>query len=61
MDNPFIQEPIAVREFVQKRGYKYVYLPPYSPFFLNTIEEIWSIVKYGAKRRPFDISNTLIL
>lgn len=38
MNNDPIHKPIAVREFINKRGYKCAYLPPYSPF-LNPIEE----------------------
>lgn len=58
MDNAPIHKPIAVRDFIQKRGYRCVYFPPYSPF-LNPIEDFWSKVKYGVKRRPFDGSDTL--
>ncbi|KAG1204562.1 hypothetical protein G6F35_011991 [Rhizopus arrhizus] len=41
MDNSPIHKPNKVRECIEKRGYKCVYLPPYSPF-LNHIEEFWS-------------------
>jgi transposase len=58
MDNAPIHKPAAVREFIEERGYKCAYSPPYSPF-LNPIEEFWSKVKYGVKRRPFDGSDTL--
>lgn len=58
MDNAPIHKPATVRNFIEKRGYKCVYLPPYSPF-LNTIELFWSKVKYGIKRNPFDTGDTL--
>ncbi|KAG1143620.1 hypothetical protein G6F37_003780 [Rhizopus arrhizus] len=41
MDNSPIHKPNKVRECIEKRGYKCVYLPPYSPF-LNPIKEFWS-------------------
>ena len=46
MDNAPIHTPSAIRQLVESRGYKCVYLPPYSPF-LNPIEEFWSKVKAG--------------
>ncbi|KAG2192272.1 hypothetical protein INT47_003861 [Mucor saturninus] len=42
----------------RRRGYKCVYLPPYSPF-LNPIEEFWSKVKSGIKRNPLDTGDLL--
>lgn len=58
MDNAPIHKPATVRIFIEKRGYKCAYLPPYSPF-LNPIELFWSKVKYGIKRSPFDTGDTL--
>ncbi|KAG1532924.1 hypothetical protein G6F51_012873 [Rhizopus arrhizus] len=58
MDNAPIHKPATVRIFIEKRGYKCCYLPPYSPF-LNPIELFWSKVKYGIKRNPFDTGDTL--
>lgn len=60
MDNAPIHGPRGkkVEEFISKRGYKCVYLPPYSPF-LNPIEEFWSKVKSGIKRTPIDGKDTL--
>jgi transposase len=46
MDNAPIHTPAAVRASVGSRGYKCLYLPPYSPF-LNPIEECWAKVKAG--------------
>ncbi|KAG2201534.1 hypothetical protein INT47_007411 [Mucor saturninus] len=58
MDNAPIHKPAAIRELIENRGYKCVYLPPYSPF-LNPIEEFWSKVKAGIKRNPLDSSDLL--
>ena len=58
MDNAPIHKPKDIQEFIESRGYKCIYLPPYSPF-LNPIEEFWSKVKYLVKREPFDTKNTL--
>ncbi|KAG2193614.1 hypothetical protein INT47_007237 [Mucor saturninus] len=58
MDNAPIHKPAAIRELIENRGYKCVYLSPYSPF-LNPIEEFWSKVKAGIKRNPLDSSDLL--
>jgi transposase len=44
MDNAPIHTPTKVCDLVESRGYKCLYLPPYSPF-LNPIEEFWSKIK----------------
>lgn len=49
MGNAPIHKPVKIGEFIKSRGYKCVYLAPYSPF-LNPIEEFWSKVKAGIKR-----------
>lgn len=36
-------------QLIENRGYKCVYLPPYSPE-LNTIEQFWAIVKGKVRR-----------
>ena len=46
MDNAPIHTPAKIRDLVESRHYKCLYLPPYSPF-LNPIEEFWSKVKAG--------------
>jgi transposase len=38
MDNAPIHTPAAIRALIENRGYKYLYLPLYSPF-LNPIDE----------------------
>ncbi|CEP16742.1 hypothetical protein [Parasitella parasitica] len=58
MNNASIHKtPDTVAE-IERRGYRILFLPPYSPF-LNPIEEFWSKVKYGVKRHPFDKNSTL--
>lgn len=49
MDNAPIHTPSVVQAEIERRGYKVMYLPPYSPF-LNPIEEFWSKVKAGIKQ-----------
>jgi transposase len=58
MDNAPIHRPKDIEELITNRGYKCVYLPPYSPF-LNPIEEMWSKVKGLVRRAPFDSKDTL--
>lgn len=60
MDNAPIHGPRGkkVIDYIVGRGYKCVYLPPYSPF-LNPIEEFWSKVKSGVKRTPIDGKDNL--
>ena len=58
MDNAPIHTPVKVRELVEGRGYKCLYLPPYSPF-LNPIEEFWSKVKAGVRRHALTAADRL--
>jgi transposase len=58
MDNAPIHTPLKVRELVESRGYKCLYLPPYSPF-LNPIEEFWSKVKAGVRRNALTADDQL--
>ena len=58
MDNAPIHTPFKVRELVEGRGYKYLYLPPYSPF-LNPIEEFWSIIMAGVRRNALTADDRL--
>lgn len=58
MDNAPIHTPEAVRKFIESRGYKCLYLPPYSPF-LNPIEEFWSKVKGGVRKTPLRADDRL--
>jgi transposase len=57
MENASIRKAVTLREIIKNKGYRYVYLPPYSP--LNPIEEFWLKAKCGVKRRPFDGSGNL--
>ena len=58
MDNASIHTPIKVRELVENRGYKCLYLPPYSPF-LNPIEDFWSKVKAGIRQTALTADDRL--
>ena len=46
MDNVRIHHSKAVKEFIESKGLKVLYLPPYLPF-LNLIELFWSKLKAG--------------
>ncbi|KAG1147525.1 hypothetical protein G6F37_003751 [Rhizopus arrhizus] len=58
MDNAPIRKTVNLREFINKKYYKFVHLLPYLPF-LNPIEEFWSKVKYSVRKRPFNDCDTL--
>jgi transposase len=47
-----------VVEAINKRGYKTLFMLPYSSF-LNPIEECWSKIKSNIKRSPLDKADTL--
>ncbi|KAL1925861.1 hypothetical protein VTP01DRAFT_7285 [Rhizomucor pusillus] len=46
-------------KYITSRGYRYAYLPPYSPE-LNPIEQLWSVVKSKVKRNRFLEKETLM-
>ncbi|KAG1285866.1 hypothetical protein G6F62_011781 [Rhizopus arrhizus] len=52
MDNAPIHSSTDIGKYINSRGYRYVYLPPYSPE-LNPIEQFWSLVKSKVKRNKF--------
>lgn len=58
LDNCRIHHSAFVVEAINKRGYKPLFMPPYSPF-LNPIEECWSKIKQHIKRNPLDETDTL--
>ncbi|KAG1048521.1 hypothetical protein G6F43_009092 [Rhizopus delemar] len=49
MNNAPIHKRAGIQKMIVNRGYKCVYLPPYSPE-LNSIEQFWSVVKNKLKR-----------
>jgi transposase len=49
MDNAPIHKHTDIRKYIEGRGYRCVYLPPYSPE-LNPIEQFWSVAKSKVKR-----------
>lgn len=58
MDNCKIHHTAFVVEAINSRGYKPLFMPPYSPF-LNPIEECWAKIKGNIKRSPLDENSTL--
>ncbi|CEG75787.1 Putative Piso0_000048 protein [Rhizopus microsporus] len=48
MDNAPIHSSADIGKYIHSRGYRFVYLPPYSPE-LNPIEQFWSVVKSKVK------------
>lgn len=50
MDNAPIHTSNSISELIVTRGYRCVYLPPYSPE-LNPIEQFWSVAKSKIKRQ----------
>lgn len=52
MDNAPIHTHSGIDELITSRGYRSIYLPPYSPE-LNPIEQFWSVVKNKVKRGTF--------
>lgn len=58
LGNTTTHKTAAVQELIESRGYKVVYLPPYSPF-LNTVELFWSKIKAGVNRDCLTAADTL--
>lgn len=58
MDNATIHKTDKIRNYIQERGYKAAYLPPYSPL-LNPIEEFWAKVKAGVRRDCLTVKDNL--
>ena len=51
IDNCRIHHSRFVVNLIHSRGYKPLFMPPYSPF-LNPIEECWSKIKQNIRRNP---------
>jgi transposase len=58
MDNAPIHTNANIRKMIEDRGYKCVYLPPYSPF-LNAIEECWGKIKGSIRRDGLTMDDNL--
>lgn len=58
MDNAPIHKALEIQTIIEERGYRCIYLPPYSPE-LNPIEQFWSKVKYSTKRNLLMKDETL--
>ncbi|KAG0767881.1 hypothetical protein G6F18_003787 [Rhizopus arrhizus] len=52
MDNAPIHTSENIAKYVESRGYRCTYLPPYPPE-LNPIEQFWSVVKSKVKHKKF--------
>ncbi|KAG0942018.1 hypothetical protein G6F32_008199 [Rhizopus arrhizus] len=59
MDNAPIHSSTDIGKYIHSRGYRFVYLPPYSPE-LNPIEQFWSVIKSKVKRNKFLEKETLM-
>jgi transposase len=59
MDNAPIHKPEKITEEINKRGYRIIHLPPYSPF-LNPIEVFWTKVKTPIHRSPMTDRDNLV-
>ncbi|CAO3682639.1 unnamed protein product [Rhizopus stolonifer] len=59
MDNAPIHRSPEMQNLISSSGYKYIYLPPYSPF-LNPIEKMWSKIKFGVRRNDLTDKDTLV-
>ncbi|CEG79136.1 Putative Piso0_000048 protein [Rhizopus microsporus] len=49
MNNAHIHTFEDIAKYVESRGYRCAYLPPYSPE-LNPIEQFWSVIKSKVSR-----------
>lgn len=58
LDNCRIQHSRFVVDAINNRGYRPLFMPPYSPF-LNPIEECWSKIKKIIRRNPLDKADSL--
>ncbi|KAG1079242.1 hypothetical protein G6F42_023863 [Rhizopus arrhizus] len=58
MNNAPIHTADDIDEMIPKRGYKSIYLPPYSPE-LNPIKNFWSTMKAYVKRSKFSADEDL--
>ncbi|GAN11709.1 conserved hypothetical protein [Mucor ambiguus] len=52
VDNAPIHSSVDIEKYIHSRGYRYVYLPPYSPE-LNPIEKFWSVIRSKVKQSKF--------
>jgi transposase len=58
MDNAPIHKSESITALIKSRGYKPLFLPPYSPF-LNPLEEFWSKLKAGVRRSELSKEDSL--
>lgn len=60
MDNAPIHKHKYIQKYIESRGYRCEYLPPYSPE-LNPIEQFWSVVKSKLKREKLLEEETMTM
>ncbi|KAG2203597.1 hypothetical protein INT47_011691 [Mucor saturninus] len=60
MNNAPIHTADRIDEMITERGYRSIYLPPYSPE-LNPIENFWFIIKNKVKRSSFKDAEDLAI
>jgi transposase len=58
MDNAPIHTSNEIEKMIISRGYRCIYLPPYSPE-LNPIEQFWSVLKGKVQRTKFSDTEDL--
>jgi transposase len=58
MDNAPIHMNKDIQDYIESRGYRCAYLPPYSPE-LNPIEQFWSVCKSKVKKHKLLDEETL--
>lgn len=58
MDNCRVHHSRFVLDAINQRGYKPLFMAPYSPF-LNPIEECWPKIKKNIRRNPLNKSDML--
>ena len=58
VDNAPIHKNADIEKEINRRGYGYVHLPPYSPK-LNSIEQFWSVCKSKMKKEELLQEETL--
>lgn len=58
MDNVSFHKGRIIGDYIKKRGYKALFIPPYSPD-LNPIENYWALLKHYVRRTGIHKNNSL--
>ncbi|KAG1464724.1 hypothetical protein G6F56_005024 [Rhizopus delemar] len=59
MDNAPVHNSKEIGEYINSRGYQYIYLPSH-PDNLNPMKQFWSLVKSNVKRSRFSGDDTIM-